>query len=167
MNCLQIHECRNWEGGLAVSFLVLHKLYFRYSVGLLKRCLRPLRPLQRKRQEPVALSQVVHYTVYRHSEQCRHMLPSILNGGGSSLARNLPSALRQMRVNLPGLLGIKIAHLTLLSCAPNSFTHETTVPFRANMGTHNYLPLCDATFHKKITRGVHNPWQAHVLLMWN
>jgi hypothetical protein len=29
---LLVHECRNWERGRAVSFLGIHKLYFRYSV---------------------------------------------------------------------------------------------------------------------------------------
>jgi hypothetical protein len=30
---LQIHECRNWEGGRAVSFLGKHKLDLLFTVG--------------------------------------------------------------------------------------------------------------------------------------
>ncbi len=33
INHSQIHECRNWEGGRAVSFLGIHKSDFRYSVA--------------------------------------------------------------------------------------------------------------------------------------
>ncbi len=34
MNRSQIHECRNWERGRAVSFLRIYKSDFRYSVGM-------------------------------------------------------------------------------------------------------------------------------------
>ncbi len=98
----------------------------------------------------------VHHTVYRHSEQCRHMLPSILNeGGSSSRSRNPPSALRQMRVNLPGLLGVKIAHFNLLSCTPAARmrhrTHST-----ANWAGITVFSLYNAIFHKKIKKVI-NP----------
>ncbi len=33
INCSQIHECRNWEWGRAVSFLAVHKSDFLYSVA--------------------------------------------------------------------------------------------------------------------------------------
>ncbi len=32
-NRSQIHECRNWEWGRAISYLGIHKLDFRYSAG--------------------------------------------------------------------------------------------------------------------------------------
>ena len=36
VNCLQIHECRNWGRGSAVHFLGINKPDFRYSVGQTK-----------------------------------------------------------------------------------------------------------------------------------